>query len=418
MTDGNLSFGIFLAPFHTTDENPTAAIQRDLELIKLLDELGYEHAWIGEHHSGGYEIIASPEVFIAAAAERTQRIRLGTGVSSLPYHHPLILADRIMQLDHMTRGRIQFGVGPGALPTDAFMMGIDPRKQRDMMLESIEVLVPLLRGEVVTRKTEWFELNEARLQLMPYQTDGIPMAVASQVSPAGARAAGSFGLGLLSIGATSAGGFNGLAPNWEIYERKAREHDHIADRSKWSLVGPVHIARTKKQAFKNVEFGIGKWVKYFAEVAALPFAPGDSKSAARALVDSGFAVIGTAKDAIEQLQRLQEQSGGFGTFLHMAHNWADWRETRESYELFSRYVAPVFQNSNPNRQASYKWASRHHDRTLRVTTEAISKEIEKDQVEVLSQEIEKKQAKVPVKEIGEKQGVLVSAAQTSENERR
>src|SRR5688572_759004 len=90
--DWPLRFGIFLAPFHPVHQNPTLALHRDLELIEWLDHLGFDEAWIGEHHSAGYEIIASPEVFIAAAAERTSRIKLGTGVSSLPYHHPLILA--------------------------------------------------------------------------------------------------------------------------------------------------------------------------------------------------------------------------------------------------------------------------------------------------------------------------------------
>ncbi|MEX1237945.1 MAG: LLM class flavin-dependent oxidoreductase, partial [Pseudomonadales bacterium] len=152
MSHADLKFGIFLAPFHPTRDNPTAALERDMVLIELLDHLGYDYAWIGEHHSAGFEIIASPELFIAAAAQRTKHIKLGTGVSSLPYHHPLILADRIMQLDHMTRGRVAFGVGPGALPSDAYMMGINPVDQRDRMLEAIEVLVPLLRGERVTRK--------------------------------------------------------------------------------------------------------------------------------------------------------------------------------------------------------------------------------------------------------------------------
>src|SRR3954464_13508337 len=104
-----LRFGIFLAPFHPVGQNPTLAIQRDLELIQRLDELGYDEAWIGAHHSAGYEIIASPEVFMAVAAERTRNIKLGTGVSSLPYHQPLILADRMVLLDHLTRGRIMFG---------------------------------------------------------------------------------------------------------------------------------------------------------------------------------------------------------------------------------------------------------------------------------------------------------------------
>src|SRR5262249_6574034 len=158
----------FIAPFHPPDENPTLALERDLELVQWMDKHDYDEAWIGEHHSAGYEIIASPELFIATVAERTRRIRLGTGVSSLPYHHPLMLADRINQLDHVTRGRVMFGVGPGALPSDAVMMGIDVLKQRDMMDEALDVLVPLLKGEVVNKKTDWFTLKDARMQMTPY----------------------------------------------------------------------------------------------------------------------------------------------------------------------------------------------------------------------------------------------------------
>src|SRR5882672_12353022 len=99
-----LDFGIFMAPFHRVGENPTYALRRDLELIQFLDHLTFDEAWVGEHHSAGYEIIASPEVFIAAAAERTRNIRLGTGVISLPYHNPLMTANRIIQLDHQTHG--------------------------------------------------------------------------------------------------------------------------------------------------------------------------------------------------------------------------------------------------------------------------------------------------------------------------
>src|SRR5437588_7152115 len=175
-----MRFGIFLAPFHRPDENPTLALQRDLELIERLDELGYDEAWIGEHHSAGFEIIASPEVFIAAAAERTKRIRLGTGVSSLPYHHPLMLADRMVLLDHLTRGRVMLGCGPGALPSDAFMMGIDPERQREMMEEGLEAILALLTAdEPVTMETDWFTLRDARLQLRPYTQPHFEIAVAA-----------------------------------------------------------------------------------------------------------------------------------------------------------------------------------------------------------------------------------------------
>src|ERR1700734_1675828 len=163
-----LRSGIFLAPFHNLTENPTLALERDMELLQHLDTLNYHEAWIGEHHSGGFEIIASPEMFIAAAAERTRHIRLGTGVASLPYHNPFILADRMVQLDHMTRGRAMFGVGPGALVHDALKIGIDPSDQRQMMEESFDVIVRLMNGETVSKKTDWFNITDAQLQLRPY----------------------------------------------------------------------------------------------------------------------------------------------------------------------------------------------------------------------------------------------------------
>src|SRR4051795_3067970 len=135
-----MRFGVFMAPFHPAGQNPTLALERDLDLVVHLDRLGFEEAWIGEHHSAGFETIASPELFIAAAAERTKRIRLGTGVVSLPYHNPLMVANRIIQLDHMTRGRVMFGAGPGLLASDALMLGIDPSVQRDRMAEGLDVI--------------------------------------------------------------------------------------------------------------------------------------------------------------------------------------------------------------------------------------------------------------------------------------
>ena len=141
----NLRHGIFLPPFHPNEENPTQCLERDLELIAWLDKLGFHEAWIGEHHSAGYEIISSPEIFIAFAAERTRHIRLGTGVVSLPYHHPMMIADRIVQLDHMTRGRVMFGAGPGLLAGDAIMMGIDPMTQRDRMAEALDAILRLFQ---------------------------------------------------------------------------------------------------------------------------------------------------------------------------------------------------------------------------------------------------------------------------------
>jgi limonene 1,2-monooxygenase len=371
-----MRFGIFLAPFHPVGQNPTLALQRDLELIQHLDALGFDEAWIGEHHSAGYEIIASPEVFIAHAAAQTKRIKLGTGVSSLPYHQPLMLADRIVLLDHLTKGRMMFGVGPGALPSDAFMMGIPTDKQRERMEESLEVMLRLFNGERVTHTSDWFELRDAKLQLAPYSDFDI--AVAAQVSPSGPRCAGRFGLGLLSIGATSAGGFDVLGAHWNVMEERGAEFGQPVDRDKWRLVGPMHLAETEEQARQDVAFGLKDWMEYFQKVAALPLAP-DAESPDE-LVDamngSGLAIIGTPDQAAAQIQRLLDQSnGGFGAYLFMAHEWANTAATNHSYELFARYVMPQFQGSLPSPTESRDWAAENRPAFIGAATEAVMKAI-------------------------------------------
>src|SRR4029453_18334005 len=268
-----MRFGIFMAPFHPVNENPTLCLERDRELVQWLDELGFDEAWIGEHHSAGYEIIASPELFIADVAARTKHIRLGTGVVSVPYHQPLMVADRMAQLDHLTRGRAMFGVGPGLLPSDAMMLCIDPRRPRDMMAEALQAIIPLLRGEVVTMKTDWFELHDAKLQLAPYSRPQIEMAVAASVSPSGPRTAGRWGIAMRSPAATSTGGFSALAYHWGICEETARAHDQRVDRCSWRIAGPVHIAETVEQAREDVRFGLAGWLYYFQKVVALPGVP-------------------------------------------------------------------------------------------------------------------------------------------------
>ena len=382
--DWPLKFGIFLAPFHPVGQNPTLALERDLDLIVHLDSLGFDEAWFGEHHSAGYEIIASPEVFIAAAAQRTKHLRLGTGVSSLPYHQPLMLADRMVLLDHLTRGRVMFGVGPGALPSDAFMMGIDVAKQRDMMEESLEAILELLAGEKpVNRQTDWFTLRDARLQLRPYSDPCFEIAVAAQVSPSGPRLAGKHGHSLLSLGATNQGGFDVLGSHWTVMEERSAEFGTTVDRKKWRLVGPMHIADTKEQAYEDVQFGLPQWVDYFQRVAALPLGPDttDVAEMANAMNASGFAVIGTVDDAKAQIQRLIDQSGGFGTFLNMAHEWADREATSRSYELLARYVFPEFQGSAVSTEGSRDWAAENRPEFIGAATAAIMNAIQSHHTE-------------------------------------
>src|ERR1700759_2155388 len=142
-----LRFGYFIAPFHRAGTNPTLAMQRDLEFVEHLDALGFDEAWIGEHHSAGSEIIASPEIFIAAAAQRTRHIKLGTGVVSVSYHNPLWVAERAVLLDPLTRGRFMLGLGPGSLPTDPAMIGLDQSQTRELLAQGVDVIMQLLRSD-------------------------------------------------------------------------------------------------------------------------------------------------------------------------------------------------------------------------------------------------------------------------------
>jgi limonene 1,2-monooxygenase len=375
-----LRFGIFAAPFHATEENPSISFQRDRALVQWLDELGFDEAWIGEHHSAGYETIASPELFIADVAARTQRIRLGTGVVSLPYHNPLMTADRMVQLDHLTRGRAIFGVGPGLLPSDAMMLGIDPRNQRDMMSEALDVIIRLMRGEVVTKKTSWFELRDAKLQVAPYTQPHMEIAVAASVSPSGPRTAGRWGISMLSPAATSTGGFNALSYHWSLVEESAREHGTTVSREGWRVAGPVHVAESREQARKDVLFGLGRWLHYFQKVVALPGVPeeGDPEYCLDAMIDAGFVVCGDPDALTKQIERLEEQTGGFGAFLVTAHDWANREATHRSYDLIARYVMPRFQDANAWTRRSMGWVSENRTAFLAAATQGIVEAIAKD----------------------------------------
>ncbi len=362
MAHRGLRFGIFLAPFHRVGDNPTLAIARDLELVSWLDHLGYDEAWIGEHHSAGWEIIASPEIFIAAAAERTKHIMLGSGVTSLPYHHPLLVAQRFVQLDHMTRGRVMLGCGPGALVSDAYMMGIQAEAQRRMMDESLGAIMRLLAcEEPVTLKTDWFELREARLHLAPYTYPHFPIAVASATTPAGVLAAGKYGVGLLSLGAGLPGGPQKLAEHWRLGEAEAAKHGKTLDRANWRLVVNMHCAEDDEQAMREVARGERlETLSYFSETLGRP--PMRSEDPLGDGLKAGTTLVGSPETIARGIERLLGfTEGGAGGVLFRSHEWANREQTLRSYELFARWVMPRFQHSVETTISSREWVSSHRE---------------------------------------------------------
>ena len=374
----SLRFGAFLAPHHLMGESPTLQLQRDLDLVEHLDRLGYDEFWCGEHHSTGWETIASPEMFLAAAAVRTHRIGLGTGVTSIPYHHPFHVAQKIVQLDHMSRGRALLGTGPGALPSDAHTLGIDPMVLRDRQDEAIPVIQRLLAGaERFSYESEWFTLRDAALQILPYQRD-VHMTTASMVSPSGMTLAGKHGLGVLSLGSMSTAGLASLPLQWSFAEEAAEQSGRVVDRANWRIVFSSHVAETREQARAEVEHGLLRWhneynvgtlqrpgLKAFASTAeAIEF---------HANPESSAGVIGTPDDLIANIRRMQDITGGFGMVLNFAHDWANPEASNRSWDLIARHVIPEINGQIEPMRASNAWVSENRESFTRAGEAIMSK---------------------------------------------
>ena len=376
-----MKFGAFLAPHHPIGESFTLQLQGDLELVTLMDRLGFDEFWCGEHHSTGWETIASPELFLAAAAERTERIRLGTGVVSLPYHHPFHVAQRMVQLDHQSRGRAIFGSGPGALPSDAYTLGIDPMLLRDRQDEAMGVIRRLLNGdERFTYECDWFTLRDAKLQVLPIQSH-LPFAVASSVSPSGMTLAGKHGTGVLSVASTSTAGLAALPLQWSYATESAAKHGNEVDRADWRVVLNWYIAETRDKAREEARDGLMRWNNEYT-VGTLSAGKGNIYKTADDAVDAmafskgSSIVIGTADDLVERILELTEVTGGFGTVLGFVHDWATRSNNLKNWDLVARYVIPKVNNELGPMHESSLYVRENRDVWSRATKAVVAKILE------------------------------------------
>ena len=394
----DLRFGAFLAPHHPIGENPTLQLQSDLELVELMDRLGYDEFWCGEHHSTGWEIIASPEVFLAAAAERTHRIKLGTGVVSLPYHHPFMVAQRMVQLDHQSHGRVIFGSGPGALPSDAHTLGIDPMVLRDRQDEAMGIIRRLFESdERFTYESEWFKLRDAKLQLKPLQKD-MEFAVASISSPSGMTLAGKHRAGVLSIGSLTQEGIRALPLQWSFAEESAALHGNTVDRKNWRIVLNWHIAETRKEARQqagaglmrhNNEYSIGTLAGGVGPIYDTP----DEAVDGVAFAELSTAVIGTPDDLVTRIREMMEITGGFGCVIGFVHDWANRENTRRSWDMVARYVIPQVNNLLDDYHESHRFVTDNRETWTRATQAVRTKILENERAaEALAVDEAKEQA--------------------------
>ena len=280
------------------------------------------------------------------------------------------MAQRIVQLDHMTAGRVIFGTGPGALPSDAHTFDIDPMLLRDRQDEALGVVLRLLRGEPrFSYETDWFTMKDAQLQLLPVQ-DQLPAATASMVSPSGMTLAGKYGIGVLSIGSMASEGITALATQWDFAEDAALKSGTTVDRSDWRVLLNWHIAETRELARDQARQGLQRWHnEYIVGTLQRPgtIAYNDPDEALEAVCGGASkgvaqtAVVGTPDDLVAFIRKMSDLTGGFGTAIGFVHDWATPRDTANSWDLVARYVIPELNGYTQNLKQSQEFVSTKRD---------------------------------------------------------
>jgi len=344
-----MKFSLFLMPCHHPSENPALAFQRDIELIQMGDKLGFDDAFIGEHHSGGWETMPAPEMALSMAAANAPRINLGTSVFSAPFHHPFYLAERMCFLDHLTRGRAILGVGPSSLVTDKILFNMAEEDTYPKLHEAIDIIVRLLESEEpISHKGEFWQFEDMRLQLGSYQRPRLPLALPSAATPANLELIGKHGMIWMSPAGKNR---KDAAKNWEIVKKGAADAGREADRDNWRIATYMHLCETREQAWDEVRAGMMREADYFSKIGlrghyeAYPGQPFEEFTP-ESCADIRDWVIGTPDDAIAWIEDKIEYTGGFGGVMLHCHEWTNFDKIRNSLEMFARYVMPHFQGRN------------------------------------------------------------------------
>lgn len=354
-----MEFGLFLMPIHPPNKPWQTVMREDMGTLIQADKLGFHEAWIGEHHTLMTEPIPAPDLFIAKAFGLTQNIRLGTGVVLLQLHHPIMLANRIAVLDHLGEGRLNFGVGTGGMSTEFELFNIDEESRHARAIEVLDIVLKIWES------TERFEYHgqffdilapEPRIDLglslhmkpFAYPHPPIAMAAGSPNSPT-ATYAGKHGWIVMSSGIMHP---TLLRTIWDAYSKGSIESGRLPDRASWRLARNIHVAKTSKQARKEVnENGMRHCITEYAmkQFHAIKgnldiFKSGkdmlDSEVTFDWLLEDTF-IVGDPDSVAQQIKDLHDRVGGFGTLMLQLNGWDPPEVGLNSLDLFMQEVAPA-----------------------------------------------------------------------------
>ena len=352
-----MKFGLFAMPAHPPERDVRQGFDWDLQVIRWLDELGYAEAWVGEHHSVPWEPNPAPDLLLSRAFGETSNIRLGPGGFLLPFHHPVALASRVSMLDHLSGGRLNFGVAASSIPTDQAMFGVDGPTTRAMTRESLEIILRLWREDApFTHEGKFWKVTKPepmfggifRPWLKPVQAPHPPIGVAG-LSPSSdtLKWAGENGYIPMSLNLNA----NYLSGHWTAVEAGAASAGRTANRADWRMVREVLVADTDEEAWKlAVDGPMGRMTREYSlkvveAFGAKPFlkhdpSVPDSDVTIEYLARTSW-LIGSPATVARKIEELHEQVGGFGVMLALGFDYLDnpgaWKH---SLELLAREVAP------------------------------------------------------------------------------
>ena len=354
-----MRFGLFMMPLHPPHRTFADSYQRDIDQIVLADRLGFAEAWIGEHLTERWENAPAPDLLIAQALALTKDIKLGTGVTLLALHHPVYLAHRLAMLDHMARGRFQWGIGGGAIPTDLSLFGLDASKPAEVRARSAEVLDVVLklwesegtftyRGKFFDVATPPFDpVKDRGYYMKPYQRPHPPVAVAASTPDSGSmRMAGARGFMPMSSSLLAR---TYLRDHWRLVDEGASGAGRKPDRSQWRVARDVFVGPTPSIARERARAVLGRNYErhqlpnrlgtiQMTSTKLDPAMPDDAVTVDYLMEDVW--VVGDPSECVEKIQQLYEESGGFGTLLSITTDSDDAGWDAESLRLLMEDVAP------------------------------------------------------------------------------
>lgn len=363
-----MKFSFFMMPLHLPTENPSLAFQRDIDMVCYADDLGYDEFYIGEHHTAAWESIPAPDLVLAKASATAKRIKLGTALVSLPFHHPFHVAERMAFLDHLTDGRVILGVGPNSLPPDIKLFGVPATDLRPMMDESLEIIVKLLESpDPINVDGRFWKIKDMALQLRSYQQPRLKLATATTGSKRSLGHVAKYQMILLSP-PTPGDVRRGTLPvekHWDAVEEAAIKYGTQVSRDDWRIVTYVYLADTREQAWADVESSIKRDVHDYFYVIGGPASwlidPGQAPEdlTPQQIVESKCWIIGTPDDAIKAIEKLDRDCGGIGGIMMTTHEWVPQAKINYSLELFARYVMPHFQGRTNDLKREWKRTQRY-----------------------------------------------------------